>query len=147
MAYCTAQDMLERFGERELRDCAELSEEDAIDGAVIQTAIADASAEMDAHLGRRYRVPIARRTPLLVLLACQIARYRLLDGREHEQAVRRYEEAITLLKALAEGKLTLGLPADELVDAPLTAGAAAVQSEPHPFNAEVKAAFEGRLLR
>ena len=145
MPYCTVQDMVERFGERELRDCAELAADEAIDGAVVQAAIADASAEMDAHLGRRWRVPVTRRTPLLVMLACQIARYRLLDGREHEQAVRRYEEAIALLKALAEGKVTLGLSAEELSDAPVTAGAAEVRTERHPFDRDAKAAFLGRL--
>ena len=91
MGYCTVQDLIERFGERELRDSVQLDADAPIEGPAFAAAIIDASAEIDAYLSQRYAVPIQRRVPVLVTLACQIARYRLLDDRDHKQAIERYE--------------------------------------------------------
>lgn len=143
MGYCTVQDLIERFGERELRDSVQLDADAPIEGPAFAAAIVDASAEIDAYLSQRYAVPIQRRVPVLVTLACQIARYRLLDGRDHKQAIERYERAIELLKALASGEVGLGDAAAQGESS--TVGGAEVRAERHPFDRAARRAFLGRL--
>ena len=111
MAYCELQDLIDRFGERELIDAADRDGDGKADEAVVLAACEDAAAENDARLARRYRVPFARSTRILRALACDIARHELLNPRPHEEAIRRYEAAVKLLESIASGELSLG--ADE----------------------------------
>ena len=111
MAYCTAQDMLERFGAREMADASDRAQTGEMDLSIISTACEDASAEVDGRLARRYSVPLTSAPRLLKLLACDIARYRLFATRPHEEARKRYEAAIEMLEEIASGVLSLG--ADE----------------------------------
>ena len=111
MAYCELQDLIDRFGERELVDAADRDGDGKADEAVVLAACEDAAAEIDARLARRYRVPFARSTRILRALSCDIARHELLNPRPHEEAIRRYEAAVKLLESIAAGDLSLG--ADE----------------------------------
>ena len=111
MAYCTAQDMLERFGAREMADASDRAQTGEMDASVVSTACEDASAEVDGRIARRYSVPLTSAPRLIKLLACDIARYRLFATRPHEEARRRYEAAIAVLEEIASGGLSLG--ADE----------------------------------
>ncbi len=111
MGYCTVQDLIDRFGERELIDAADRDGDGKADEAVVLAACEDAAAEIDARLACRYAVPFARSTRILRALACDIARHELLNPRPHEEAIRRYEAALKLLESIASGELSLG--ADE----------------------------------
>lgn len=108
MAYCTLQDLVDRFGVEEILDVADRDKDGTPDEVVVSAACEDASAEIDARLAKRYRVPFSTSTRLLRALCCDIARYRLLDDRPHEQASTRYEAAIALLDSIAAGDVTLG---------------------------------------
>lgn len=108
MAYCALQDLVDRFGVDEILDVADRDKDGAPDAAVISAACEDAAAEIDARLAKRYRVPFTASTRLLRALSCDIARYRLLDDRPHDQASARYEAAITLLDSIADGDVMLG---------------------------------------
>lgn len=108
MAYCTLQDLVDRFGSDEMIDVADRDGDGAPDEAVVTAACEDASGEIDVRLARRYRVPFTTSTRLLRALGCDIARYRLLDDRPHEQAEARYQAAIDLLDAIASGEVMLG---------------------------------------
>lgn len=78
--------------------------------ARLQTALDDASAEMDSHLGRRYSLPLATVPSVLKRLCCDLAVYRLmalLPKESVQDARRRYDDGITWLDDLVSGKIQL----------------------------------------
>jgi len=145
MAYCELQDLIDRFGERELIDAADRDGDGAPDAEVVAAACEDAAAEIDARLACRYAVPFARSTRILRALACDIARHELLTPRPHEEAIRRYEAAVKLLESIASGELSLG--ADE-ADAEAGTGSrpkVRFKARRPSFGVFDEAAFVGRL--
>ena len=145
MAYCELQDLIDRFGERELVDAADRDGDGAPDAEVVAAACEDAAAEIDARLARRYRVPFTRPTRILRALACDIARHELLNPRPHEEAIRRYEAAVKLLESIAAGDLSLGADeADVEADTGSRKKVRFVARQPS-FDARDEAAFTGRL--
>lgn len=109
MAYAAAVDLQARYPQTRL---AELSDPDGADvqEAKLTTALADASAEMDGYLGRRYSLPLPQVPPVLQRTACDIAIYRLMSLLPKEtvaDARRRYEDAIEWLADLADGRIKL----------------------------------------
>lgn len=110
MAYCTLQDLIDRFGEGELVQLTDRSipPVGVIDEAVVDRAIADAGAEIDASLQARYALPLALVPPLLNRLACDIARYVLQADAASDEVRRRYEDARATLRQLASGQASLG---------------------------------------
>ena len=145
MAYCELQDLIDRFGERELVDAADRDGDGAPDAEVVAAACEDAAAEIDARLARRYRVPFARSTRILRALACDIARHELLNPRPHEEAIRRYEAAVKLLESIASGELSLG-DAETLAEADTGLHQKVRFAARQPsFDARDEAAFVGRL--
>jgi phage gp36-like protein len=114
MLYATCKDMIARFGEAELIQLTDREHvpPSCIDRRLVDTALADAQAEIDSHLAVRYQVSRIRNQTvprLFVRLACDIARYRLHDDLAPENEVRRrYEAAVEMLKALAKGDILLG---------------------------------------
>ena len=85
-----------------------------INEAVAATALADATAEIDAYLGR-FKRPFDEVPPILTRLCCDIARYRLsasgLAGITDEIRNRYKTEVLDLLRALAKGDVQLGMDA------------------------------------
>ena len=65
MAYATVADMIARFGELEVLQLTDRNQEGVIDKAVAKTALDDATAEIDAYLGR-FKRPFGKIPPLLV---------------------------------------------------------------------------------
>lgn len=90
----------------------------------LQTALDDASSEMDSHLGRRYSLPLAQASPVLKRLCCDLAVYRLmalLPKESVQDARRRYDDGITWLDDLVAGKIQLAdLSGAELAAGPST---------------------------
>jgi len=127
MQYATQQDLIDRFGEREL---VELTDPDtqAVNAARVQLALDDAQALADGMLARVYRLPLVGCTkpapvqgdphavvqvapPQLTRAVCDVARYYLYDdlAPEHEVALR-YKAAVRELQAIADGKALLTCP-------------------------------------
>lgn len=108
--YATRDDMISRFGEEEIRL---LTDRDgsagAIVDAVLDQALADASAEIDGYIGGRYSLPLATVPDVLVRLCCDMARYLLHDERAPEQLQKRYEACLKFLIRLGTGELSLGV--------------------------------------
>jgi phage gp36-like protein len=119
MPYATLTDLAARFGDEELTQLTDRLGTGVVDADVAQAALAEADAEIDAYLAGRYALPLAAVPPILVRLACDIARYRLATDTPLEEVRKRYEDARRLLENLAAGRVTLGLPA---VDAPVVVG-------------------------
>lgn len=112
MIYAQVQDMIDRFGDLEIIQISDRDADGLIDEDVVQTALADASAEIDAYLGR---YPKTFQQPPLILtrLCCDIARYRLSATSGvtiTEEIKNRYKiDVLDLLRAMARGDVQLGI--------------------------------------
>ncbi len=112
MAYVTLTDLLERVGEDDLYIVAGTDAVGNLDERAIDRAAADAAAEIDAYLGKRYTVPVTPVPRVLQRIAVDITLYQLADaGRAGGSDMRRqrYEDALAMLKRLASGEITLGI--------------------------------------
>ncbi len=117
MSYAAPQDLLNRYPNRDL---VQLTNEDpsaqAVDTAVLQQALDDASAEIDGYLGARFALPLSDPPAVLNRLTADIAIYRLQALRplhDLSDARRRYDDAVAMLARVAAGELTLGLAVDQ----------------------------------
>src|SRR4051812_32725237 len=111
MLYATAASMKARYPESDLRQITDPDAAVIVD-APIEQALAGASAEIDGYLEGRYTLPLARVPAVLEKLACQMAMYNLQALRplqDIEDARKRYEDAVSYLRRVAEGKVNLGI--------------------------------------
>lgn len=121
MPYSTQQNLIDRFGAAEIiqltdrPDRADPQNAGSIDVSVLNQAIADADAEINAHL-TSYPLPLTTVPPKLVRIASDIARYYLYDDQMTDTVRQRYEDALAYLKAVAAGKIPL--PPDAFGAAP-----------------------------
>lgn len=106
MAYCTQQNLIDRFGELELIQLSDRTGHGVIDATVVGQAIADADAEINAYL-LAYSLPLSVVPAHLTSIACDIVRYRLLVAQEVEPITERYKIAIRYLEQVATGKIRL----------------------------------------
>jgi phage gp36-like protein len=118
MPYATQQDMIDRFGAVELANLTDRERAGAIDAAVLDQALADASAEIDGYIGTREKLPIVNPPRVLVALCCDLARYKLYDQAAPAQVEKRQTNALNFLSAIATGKVSLGLTDSEAKPAP-----------------------------
>lgn len=132
MPYATPADLDTRFGAAELLQLADRDGDGIADAGVIAGALAEADAEIDAYLAVKYPLPLATVPPILVRLACDIARYRLWADRASEEVRKRYEDARHILGLLAAGRVSLGVPE---AAAPAAAGGVAVAAPAPVFDA------------
>lgn len=111
------------------RDLVQLTNEDpqvnTINEAKLQTFLDDATLTVDGFIESRFALPFptGKVPPLLRQWCVDIAMYRLQGLRplhDIEDARKRYEDAMKLLRAVADGKLTLGLTAAGKEPAPAT---------------------------
>lgn len=102
MPYATAADLRQRF---------DSSEVDSLDGAGddrLTGALADASAEVDAHIHDLYELPLpAGSWPLLRAAACDLARQRLYDDEAPDTVRHAADRARKRLRELASGATAL----------------------------------------
>lgn len=111
MAYATVADMVARFGDLELIQITDRNHDGVIDHGAAETALDDATAEIDAYLGRFAR-PFVQTPPILKRLCCDIARYRLTAASGvliTEEIRNRYKiDVLDMLRAIAKGEVLLG---------------------------------------
>ncbi len=137
MSYATAQDMINRYPNRDL---VQLTNEDptatTINNAPISQALADASAEIDGYIEARITLPLTDPPAVLNRLTTDIAMYRMQSLRplhDLEDARKRYEDAVAMLAKVAAGELTLGLSPDGQ-EPPLAGSVETVQGPKRIFN-------------
>lgn len=114
MSYATQADLTERFGTDELEALAP-DGMGGIDATRTSAAIADAVAEMNSYLGRRYSVPVVNGGPVLLACCCDIARFYLYTSSPTEEVQQRYQSRVAWLKDVAADRATLGA-AEEAAD-------------------------------
>jgi len=113
MLYCTKQDLIDRFSERELIHLTDRDNVlDAINDVVLNQAISDASAIIDGYLGGKYPLPLTSVPQAIKPLACNITHYYLYNEQATEQVETRYKAAIAFFKDVAKGVVTLGVATD-----------------------------------
>jgi len=106
MIYCTVQDLTDRFSEAELTQLTDRANTGGIDYAVLDQAIADATAEINGYLTTY--LPLANVPANLVRIGCDVARYYLYDDAVTDQVQTRYDQAIKYLSQVAKGQISLG---------------------------------------
>ena len=110
--YAQPQDIIDRFGAREVRQVLE-SDPDP-QNARLLAACTDAAALADTYLARAHPLPLPSVPVALVSVTADIARYRLHDdqikegGDTGKTTIRlRYEDALQWLADVAAGKVQL----------------------------------------
>ena len=112
MSYGTVADLVARFSETEIAQLTDVEDRETVNEAVVSTALADASGEIDSYLGGRYAVPISGIVPdRIKAVSLDIARYRLYDDQPTETVRQRYEDAVAWLKLVALGHIALPIAA------------------------------------
>ncbi len=132
MAYATADDFQVRFGEAELLSLADRDGDDEVDTAVIDSALADASTEIDSYVSRRYSVPVAGSSDQLKKIACDIARWHLYTDAPHEKVEAAYKRAVDWLKDVGAGRANLDVAGEEPEAG--SAGSAEIESAERVFS-------------
>jgi len=125
MNYATRAQMESRFGAAEVQGLA------GTNANVVDEAIADASAKIDAKLRGRYALPFDASLAELTAIACDIARFLLYKDAAPDIVVKRYDTAMSQLRDYASGISTLDVPGDT-TDA--NASDIAVVASPAIFN-------------
>lgn len=100
--YCTRADLVARFGESAIADL-EYGNANAV-----AEAIADTTALIDGYVGSRYTLPLAEVPAIITRVARDLVFYTLnIDPSDNVKA--RRDEAVSYLKDLAQGKVSLGI--------------------------------------
>lgn len=76
--------------------------------AVVQMAQQDAYDSINGYVQGRYAVPLVTPPNSVLLAECDLARYFLYDDNTTEVIKHRYETAISYLKSLRDGKISIG---------------------------------------
>lgn len=111
MTYASQQDMVDRFGEREVIALTDRDNNGAIDAAALAAGLLSADTEINAYLAGRYALPLSNALPIVRDFACDIARYRLSSAEvvETEEVRNRYRDAIKFFDKVANGLISLGV--------------------------------------
>lgn len=135
MAYATLQNLIRRFTEARLVQLTDRFDPPAgvIDPTIVDEALEHARQLIDGYLADCYRLPLDPVPGLLEGLACDIAFFRLfLDPTD--EARKRYEEALKVLKDIQAGRIRL--PVEGGAQAPAAPGQISVTSSPRLFGRE-----------
>lgn len=106
-------------------------------GPIIDAAIADADAEIDGYLAKRYAVPFSPIPRVLNKFSKDIAVYNLFsrigidESTDQKTYLNRYNAAIRFLTLVAEGKVSIGSETED--PAAAASSGFAVQSSPRIF--------------
>ena len=128
MDYATVQDLIDRFGARELIQLTDPDEQAEVKAAKVDTVLGDAHAYVEGYVGKVYRLPLAGcpkpapvpgdvnavqlvAPPLLTRMVCDVARYYLYDdlAPEHEVYIR-FKAVTKELEAIASGDMLVSCP-------------------------------------
>ena len=129
--YATPQDILDRYGDTGLF-LAGRTEEGLPDTSPLMTALEEASSEIDAALRGRYRLPVESVPPVLRRIAVDAIPRNAPETADLFE--RRAKAARELLKAIAKGDVSLGIP--ELARS--ASGGMAYYAPPSDFQTELE---------
>lgn len=119
MNYCTQADLIERFGLDALIQATQrdgrfdMPRPDTPDERAVESALADATEEIDGYLRGKYTLPIRSIPKSLQRCAADIAFYYLHGNQVSDLVRERYEAALKLLGMICTGRVRLGVTDDE----------------------------------
>ena len=93
---------------------------------IIEGAIADADAEIDGYLAKRYAVPLSPVPKVINKFSKDIAVYNLFsrigidESTDQKTYLNRYNAAIKFFELVADGKVSIGTEADDPASAAAT---------------------------
>ena len=134
MTYATRTDLIARYTADEIEQ-----RESALPPGAVDRALADADALINGYVAGRYTVPLAPVPDNVPRLAGTIARYYLLDAANTEQSRQDFADAVSWLKDVAAGRVTLTTAA--VSETPATGGAAATRPRTKQFDADSLAGY------
>jgi phage gp36-like protein len=141
--YASLDDMIDRFGETELRQLTDRSTPPAgaINAAIVQAALDDAAALINSYVAKTAALPLASPPAILKRYAADIARYYLHGKRaEKDDAVTRaYEQAAVWLRDVSRGLVLLTDGATGI--APVEAGSVDIQGPARVMSREKLAGY------
>ena len=111
MTYAVQQDLVDRFGSSEILQLTDRDNLGVINVTVLNRALVDADAKINAYLEPVYTLPLATVVPVLIGVAADIARDFLYDVSPNDQVRLRYEDALAFLDGISTGKRSLGIDA------------------------------------
>lgn len=107
MAYCTQQDLIERFGAARLVQLTDKTNRPAttIDPVTVARHIADATSMIDSYLGKRYALPLPVVPAVLTKVAVDLAWYYLLGSAAEKDTpeASAYRDARIWLESVSKG--------------------------------------------
>lgn len=106
MAYAVSSDLITRYGQRELIQLTDRVDPPAgaVNTEISDKALADAGDLIDSYISAAYALPISPPPPMVVGLACQIARYLLYVDAPTDKVKADYDAALKFLKDVQAGK-------------------------------------------
>ncbi|EGH5087053.1 DUF1320 family protein [Salmonella enterica subsp. enterica serovar Newport] len=134
MMYASAQDMRDRY--ENIDDLLRLPGTDDLNEKKLTQALNDAGALVDSYLSAKYSLPLAVVPQVLVQHCCTVAFYYLCDEQPSEQARDRYREALTWLREVKNGGISIGV--DETGSAPESDDLPQMQAEAPVFGRNQK---------
>lgn len=134
MTYATQQNMLDRFGEREMVALSDRENTGVVDADVVTAALESADGEINAYISARYTLPMVNVPVIVRDFACDIARYRLCGAEvtETEEVRDRYNDAIKFFVNVSKGVVKLGVDAEG--DKAVPSGGVKTSSPSRVFN-------------
>ncbi len=107
MAYCTKENLIQRFGQREIDDLLDRDNNSVDDTDTLSETIADADALIDSYVCSKYETPLSPVPAIIKYISCDIARFMLWDDNAPEEVRKRYDDAIARLKDISKGLMNL----------------------------------------
>lgn len=115
MAYAVQNDILEAISSDELVNVTDDAGAGVVDADAVTRAIADADAEINTYCATQYTVPLSPVPDIVRKLSVDIAIYNLYGRRRGatDDRKQRYDNAIALLRRIADGSVSLGVAAPD----------------------------------
>lgn len=136
--YVQVADLVARFGEEEILQLTDRTNNDQIDEAVAEAALNEAEAETEGYLRGRYTLPLQTAPRQVTDVILRLARAHL-DPNPPDVVMQRAREARDTLKAISAGRVQLDI-AGETVTAPSLPASAPATSR---FSDKALAGFDG----
>jgi phage gp36-like protein len=113
LSYIDKATMVLFFGEKELIQLTDRTNTGTIGDTVLDRAMATAESEANSYLGANYTLPLPTVPDVLKSMVGDIARYRLYDERPTEEVQKRYDRAVSWLRDVSKGVVSLGIQASD----------------------------------
>ena len=139
MAYCTRDNLVQRFGQREIDDLLDRDNNDSDDTDTLTQTIADADSLIDSYVSAKYEAPLEQVPQIIKYISCDITRFMLWDDNAPEEVRKRYDDAIARLKDIAKGMMKL--PATALISIANPSGGVDYYEEERVFTRDALAGF------